>query len=108
MSEGGGGGDTCASNKTSLTNRRKILPLLQCPLCSFTSVNHTLYTEHCRSHINEDKPFSCPECSYQTSDPSHLKRHIRIHTGEKPYSCPHCPYRSSENAKVKRHLLTHK
>ncbi|XP_042216126.1 zinc finger and BTB domain-containing protein 7B-like isoform X23 [Homarus americanus] len=100
MSEEGGN----TSNRRTLTNSRKIL---QCPQCSFISINRSHFIEHCRTH-NGEKPFSCPECSYQTGDPSHLKRHIRIHTGEKPFSCPHCPYRSSENTKVKRHLLTHK
>lgn len=37
----------------------------------------------------------CNHCDFTTAISSHLKRHIRIHTGHKPYQCPHCSYASN-------------
>ncbi|XP_035233337.1 zinc finger protein 271-like [Stegodyphus dumicola] len=38
----------------------------------------------------EERPRSCPYCSYATSHKGNLKKHIRIHTGERPFSCNIC------------------
>lgn len=54
-----------------------------------------------------EKKFACPSCEYRTADRSHLKRHIRIHTGEKPFACDYCDYRSSDQSTLKRHLRIH-
>ncbi|XP_035664805.1 zinc finger protein 572-like [Branchiostoma floridae] len=45
----------------------------------------------------------CPYCQYLAMKSSHLKRHVRKHTGERPFKCPHCKY----SAMRKEHLLRH-
>ncbi|CAH1250866.1 ZNF84 [Branchiostoma lanceolatum] len=45
----------------------------------------------------------CPYCQYLAMKSSHLKRHVRKHTGERPFKCPHCHY----SAMRKEHLLRH-
>ncbi|XP_066970763.1 zinc finger and BTB domain-containing protein 7C-like isoform X46 [Macrobrachium rosenbergii] len=61
-----------------------------------------------RTEDGPKKRHPCPYCEYSTPRKDHLKKHIRIHTGEKPFACPHCPYRSSQKYNLKSHEFTHK
>ena len=78
----------------------------QCPYCRYSTSVLTHMKRHVRTHTGE-KPFACTFCSYTCSTKENLKKHIRTHTGEKPYFCPHCPYRSSRTDSLKSHLFLH-
>ena len=56
---------------------------------------------------HKKKPYSCQVCGSAFSETSHLKMHVRTHTGEKPFPCEVCGSAFSQNSSLKTHMRTH-
>ena len=60
-------------------------------------------------HSNTDSFFKCnsPKCTYQTTRPRNLRRHIQAkHTGAHKH-CTYCNYSTKSEASFKKHLKHH-
>jgi uncharacterized Zn-finger protein len=53
------------------------------------------------------KPHPCGQCDKWFEQPSALKLHERVHTGERPYQCEQCDKKFAQHGNMVRHLRTH-
>ena len=62
---------------------------------------------HIRRHTGE-KPFKCTKCDWKFSRSDELSRHERLHTGEKPFKCQDCGKAFARSDHLNKHMTIHK
>eukprot|EP00040_Diaphanoeca_grandis_P035485 m.223325 g.223325 ORF g.223325 m.223325 type:complete len:356 (+) comp33398_c0_seq3:201-1268(+) len=62
---------------------------------------------HIRRHTGE-KPFQCSECEWKFSRSDELSRHERLHSGEKPFKCTTCAKAFARSDHLRKHMTIHK
>ncbi|KFM82356.1 Zinc finger protein 236, partial [Stegodyphus mimosarum] len=71
------------------------------------SKHNPMYNQLVQSKYPNERPYLCHHCLKAFKKSSHLKQHIRSHTGEKPFECNQCHRSFVSNGVLKAHLKTH-
>ncbi|XP_067928202.1 zinc finger protein 236-like [Watersipora subatra] len=68
---------------------------------------HSIQYQSMMGESANDRPHKCTFCTQAFKKSSHLKQHIRSHTGEKPYHCTQCQRNFVSSGVLKAHMKTH-
>ena len=52
--------------------------------------------------------YGCSVCSYETTNPSHIHRHVELHSGDDGggFQCSQCFFLSKWRASIRKHMIS--
>ncbi|XP_055316125.1 zinc finger protein OZF-like [Sitodiplosis mosellana] len=103
--------DVCSKSfaQKSILNRHKKThdskPQFRCSKCYKRFEEESDNIDH--EKLCSPQQFECDTCGYRTINKSHLKRHMRTHTGYKPFERSICFKSFTSNAYLQQHSMSH-
>ncbi|XP_042352913.1 LOW QUALITY PROTEIN: uncharacterized protein LOC121950890 [Plectropomus leopardus] len=79
----------------------------KCKYCHTTFKTKADKITHEQIHVNEEKPYKCPDCSEMFATNKQRRIHRKDHGGPRLFTCHICGMEFTRKISIKRHLLVH-
>ena len=87
-------------------NADNVIKSHKCNQCNYASSYKSHLRNHLKTHSGE-KSNKCNQCDFASFYARALRTHLKTHSGEKSNTCNQCNFASAQAGDLRRHLKTH-